>query len=332
MEKRRAVYSVSHEYPRGFLAALASGVELVKETANKQHLIDLGVSTTLAGKLVKAHEMLFDRTKFSRYQERCRRSAEGKSGETLIVIAETSGRIKDEKARWEFREELCALNLGPNSMKTLANKRVKEIQPTVRKPKVAYARHDGNMASCTITADRATIEDLRAQIQTVDDVTALFDGSLLPKQKGNLHIIIHDEQLRKILDGEEVRLQMTNGAEISSTEIMERASDDLLFGTIMNQVLGPIDAFETARFANFKQRLMLSAQYPTCVWDDCRVPLSECEIHHIEPWVTGGPTNLNNLVPLCKYHNRINDDARAGSSRGYVIKMDNKVRRVFAKA
>jgi 5-methylcytosine-specific restriction protein A len=33
--------------------------------------------------------------------------------------------------------------------------------------------------------------------------------------------------------------------------------------------------------------------------------VSWCEIHHIEEWEHGGPTELNNLVMLCRVHHRL---------------------------
>ncbi|MSZ99743.1 MAG: hypothetical protein F2581_04045, partial [Actinobacteria bacterium] len=34
----------------------------------------------------------------------------------------------------------------------------------------------------------------------------------------------------------------------------------------------------------------------------CEVIFDHCNIHHIEYWENGGPTDLNNMVPLCSQH------------------------------
>ncbi len=47
--------------------------------------------------------------------------------------------------------------------------------------------------------------------------------------------------------------------------------------------------------------------YPTCAI--CDVRFDHCEIHHIIEWETDGPTDLNNLIPLCTvHHHRVHDD------------------------
>lgn len=50
------------------------------------------------------------------------------------------------------------------------------------------------------------------------------------------------------------------------------------------------------------QRRALRAMYPTCGWSDCTVPFHRCELHHIVPWEHCGPTDLDNLLPLCVGH------------------------------
>jgi hypothetical protein len=41
-----------------------------------------------------------------------------------------------------------------------------------------------------------------------------------------------------------------------------------------------------------------------CVFPACDRPLAWCEAHHVWHWVDGGPTDLDNLVLLCRAHHR----------------------------
>ena len=45
--------------------------------------------------------------------------------------------------------------------------------------------------------------------------------------------------------------------------------------------------------------------YRTCAFEGCEVPFHRCEIHHIVPWERGGPTDLDNLIPLCSRHHHV---------------------------
>jgi hypothetical protein len=41
-----------------------------------------------------------------------------------------------------------------------------------------------------------------------------------------------------------------------------------------------------------------------CVLPACDRPLAWCEAHQVWHWVDGGPTDLDNLVLLCRAHHR----------------------------
>jgi Domain of unknown function (DUF222)/HNH endonuclease len=55
----------------------------------------------------------------------------------------------------------------------------------------------------------------------------------------------------------------------------------------------------TQRVATPVQRAALRAMHRTCAGSNCTVPFDDCYIHHIVPWMEGGYTDLDNLLPLC---------------------------------
>ncbi len=52
------------------------------------------------------------------------------------------------------------------------------------------------------------------------------------------------------------------------------------------------------------QRRHVQRDYPTCVFPGCRMPATECDLDHRNPWVHHGPTACHNLAPLCRHHHR----------------------------
>lgn len=44
---------------------------------------------------------------------------------------------------------------------------------------------------------------------------------------------------------------------------------------------------------------------PTCVFPGCAKPARGCDLDHIHPYATGGPTTSWNLAPLCRLHHRM---------------------------
>jgi hypothetical protein len=59
------------------------------------------------------------------------------------------------------------------------------------------------------------------------------------------------------------------------------------------------------RLATPAQRAALRAMHRTCVGVTCDVPFDACQVHHVIPWDDGGPTDLQNLAPLCNEHHHL---------------------------
>jgi hypothetical protein len=76
---------------------------------------------------------------------------------------------------------------------------------------------------------------------------------------------------------------------------------------IIPAVLGsrgmPLDVGRGARHATPAQRRALRSMYRTCAIDDCDRVFDRCEIHHLLEWDQyDGPSDLDNLLPLCSFH------------------------------
>lgn len=73
----------------------------------------------------------------------------------------------------------------------------------------------------------------------------------------------------------------------------------------------PIDVGRTARTVNRAQRRALRAMHRTCAHPDCTVPFSHTKIHHVRWWTRDrGPTDIDNLLPLCERHHHLVHEGR----------------------
>lgn len=76
-------------------------------------------------------------------------------------------------------------------------------------------------------------------------------------------------------------------------------------GGIVPIVLGgesiPLDWGRARRFAAPQQVDALLLQYPTCTLFGCTFRAEWCDAHHIQPFDTGGPTDLANLTFACDH-------------------------------
>ncbi len=66
-----------------------------------------------------------------------------------------------------------------------------------------------------------------------------------------------------------------------------------------------VDVGRAKRLATADQRRALRAMHQTCAAPDCPVRFGDCDIHHLKEWKEGGPTNLENLIPLCSKHHHL---------------------------
>ena len=66
-----------------------------------------------------------------------------------------------------------------------------------------------------------------------------------------------------------------------------------------------LDLGRTARYANRAQRRALTARDRGCAFPGCDRPHHACDAHHITWWEHGGPTDLDNLVLLCRFHHTL---------------------------
>ncbi len=65
----------------------------------------------------------------------------------------------------------------------------------------------------------------------------------------------------------------------------------------------------TKRRPTVSQRRHVQARNQTCIFPGCRMPATDCDLDHRTRWVDGGPTNIDNLAPLCRHDHRIRHEA-----------------------
>jgi hypothetical protein len=92
------------------------------------------------------------------------------------------------------------------------------------------------------------------------------------------------------------------GADLPVETVRRLACEAEILPVVLDGRSVPIDVGRSKRLATIHQRRALEAIHPTCAIPDCEVIFDHCNVHHIEYWENGGPTDLNNMVPLCSRH------------------------------
>ena len=70
----------------------------------------------------------------------------------------------------------------------------------------------------------------------------------------------------------------------------------------------------------YADRMLEPFGWVTCAHPDCRIAARYCQIHHIQAFAAGGPTEIPNMVPLCMRHNKENDDDPTKPCNGRIEK------------
>jgi hypothetical protein len=67
----------------------------------------------------------------------------------------------------------------------------------------------------------------------------------------------------------------------------------------------PLYLGRSRRIASPDQRVVLYAKDRGCTHPGCDVPGYWCEVHHVDGWARGGPTNIDKLTLGCKPHHNL---------------------------
>ncbi len=106
-----------------------------------------------------------------------------------------------------------------------------------------------------------------------------------------------------------------DGADVDPATVGRLACNAEWITVWIDRLGRPVASGVTGQAATREQRLALRALYAVCGLDGV-TPFSRCEIHHVNvPYVAGGATDLDNLVPVSpEWHHRIHD-------RGWTLTM-----------
>ena len=95
------------------------------------------------------------------------------------------------------------------------------------------------------------------------------------------------------------------GATLSAHAVRRLACDADIIPVLLGTQSQVLDVGRTQRLVTPGMWTALQARDQHCAFPSCtRMPLA-CDAHHIVHWADGGPTNLNNMVMLCRHHHTV---------------------------
>lgn len=272
----------------------------------------------------------------------------------LVFIESCVKAVEPAAEKWRLR---CALLSVRGNYDTLKH-RARDIIPDpdrdkpAPEPSVRFSKTRKGTRSFTATGDQHDIaaleyalrQDLDPQRpagpQMYEALTKILkdDGGVAEAVPRPLVVVPLDEHT-KILRGEgnDTVLGLSDGTTMTGAQYLARFHSQDIHGgnvhggddhggeievAIFHPQAGAVNLYTTKRFANAKQRDLARATLTTCPVPECRHAADNCEVHHVTAWSRGGPTNMDNLAIVCRYHNRTNDDDPKHASRGRVEILD----------
>ena len=314
-----------------------SGIALVENASSSpDKLRALGADANDAAELARLHRIYFGPTRFTGKQRTARKAASDQQHglATLALIESYTTKVKKDLDAWNLRVTLAST--PAHKIQDVATTRLKELKSKRQaKPGVRFTYRSTGPNSITITDNAQVIADIRGTLESINKndlldaaKTAVLDGQAGAKPAVHAQVVVTLNELDRIIndDGDEIELQLTNGARMTGAEFLTHKFASIGYATITHPVEGPINSYRIERHANWKQRLTLCAETQTCSRPGCNKPADYCQVHHIIPWQAGGDTNIKNLTFLCAYHNGINDDDPSKpTSRGYVFRLKDGI-------
>lgn len=84
--------------------------------------------------------------------------------------------------------------------------------------------------------------------------------------------------------------------------VEQQLCDAGMLGIVVDGCGNPLDVGRDQRLFTSKQRIALAVRDGGCRWKGCDRPPSYCEAHHIDPFSTGGRTDVDRGILLCRFH------------------------------
>jgi hypothetical protein len=100
------------------------------------------------------------------------------------------------------------------------------------------------------------------------------------------------------------------GVRVSPETVRRIACDAFVSTALVDTRSAVLDLGRAVRTFTPEQYRAILVQYPTCAGPGCAVPASDCEMHHLERWEHGGPTDLGNGIPLCWHDHHLVHEQR----------------------
>jgi Domain of unknown function (DUF222)/HNH endonuclease len=158
---------------------------------------------------------------------------------------------------------------------------------------------------------------VRPQVTVTIELAGLLGEGGMPGGEGGWAGLLRAETCRRLAcDAELTRAVVARGSHhrtraggngdgtAGAVAARLRAAVALLPAALGGAPTQPLEVGRATRVVSPAQRTALAVRDGGCGFPGCDRPPAWCDAHHLRHWVHGGPTDLANLVLLCRAHHR----------------------------
>jgi hypothetical protein len=169
---------------------------------------------------------------------------------------------------------------------------------------VAAALHDATVGARSGLADPAVSWDHVQADALVDLITG---ARAVDRRVPEVSVLVDLRTLESGLHERSV-CETSAGVPLPPAIVRRLACEADIVPMVLGGAGEVLDEGRARRLATPQQRRAIQAMHRTCVMPGCTVPVDVCRIHHVDPWRTGGRTDLDALVPVCELdHHRLHE-------------------------
>ena len=150
----------------------------------------------------------------------------------------------------------------------------------------------------------------RAYAHAFAALLEVLDPDRLPEHGGDATTVLVTlslDQLRTELAAAEVVVG-EGEAVISAQQARRLACQASIIPVVLGGKGEVLDLGRARRLHTRAQRKALRLRDRRCRGEGCTIPAAWTEVHHLDPWSTGGPTDLDHAACLCSHHHHLIHD------------------------
>ncbi|MDA3038966.1 MAG: HNH endonuclease [Actinomycetota bacterium] len=144
-------------------------------------------------------------------------------------------------------------------------------------------------------------ESANLSAATLLDLAICLDGGGGNDRRPLIHLLV-DAKTAAEGSHEDTVCETVSGDPVPLSLLGHYACGAVIQAVLQDEDGLPLRVGRQYRSATAAQWAALTSIYSHCAWPECDQPVSRCQAHHVWSWEDGGPTDLDNLVPLCSHH------------------------------